>query len=63
MDACDLGSVRGVASLKGRLKKLTARHCLGSMKTLLIDAAMEKRPAPQVTLSAESWRVQVTDRR
>ncbi|XP_057290467.1 nischarin-like [Hydractinia symbiolongicarpus] len=57
MDAIDIESLRGFETLCSKLNKLTARYCLSSMKSLLIDAALEKRSAPQVSLSAESWRV------
>ncbi|XP_047135000.1 nischarin isoform X1 [Hydra vulgaris] len=58
IDACNINSIRGFESLCQKLKKLTARYCLSSMKSLLIDAAVEKRSTPQVNLLGEIWRVQ-----
>lgn len=57
VDAINIESIQGMEHLCPKLRKITARYCLASMKSLLIDAALEKRSAPQVNLSAESWRV------
>jgi len=62
MDAINIESLKGIPTLRGLLNKITARYCLDSMKSLLIDAAVEKRTAPQVSLSAESWRIQAAVR-
>ncbi|XP_066932916.1 nischarin-like [Clytia hemisphaerica] len=62
MDAINVESLKGVQSLNSKLVKLTARHCINSMKSILIDAAIEKRNAPQVSHPGENWRIQAAYR-
>eukprot|EP00794_Sanderia_malayensis_P018188 gene18188-20002_t len=56
VDGCRISSIAGINSLPQKLKSLTIRYCLHTMKEFLIDCAAEKRPAPAVKEVRDSWR-------
>ncbi|XP_065070593.1 nischarin-like [Rhopilema esculentum] len=58
IEGCRLASVSGVNVLPQRLKSLTLRYCVHTMKEFLIDCAAEKRRAPDAKNTKDSWRAQ-----
>lgn len=62
IENCRLSSAIGFHILPQRLKSLTVRYCLHTMKEFLIDCAAEKRPAPLSKNVREGWRTQAAFR-